>query len=82
MIDKYSLLFCGYMFLNPTNTNQRVPIVASQSSQFTNLYDHMETDEDMALSVVKEQSNPFRINKVIKEECKDPLAWWRMHEKK
>jgi hypothetical protein len=41
----------------------------------------METDEDMVLSMVKKQLNLFRINKVIKEECKDPLAWWRMHEK-
>lgn len=41
----------------------------------------METNEDMALSMVKEQLNVFKINKVIKMECKDSLAWWRMHEK-
>ncbi len=41
----------------------------------------MEIDEDMALSMVKEQLNLFRINKVIKEECKDLLAWRKMHEK-
>jgi hypothetical protein len=67
--------------LNPTNANERVPSVASQSYQFTNLYDRMEIDEDMALSMVKEQLNLFRINKVIKEECKDLLAWRKMHEK-
>lgn len=67
--------------MNQTNANERVPSVASQIYQFTNLYDHMETNEDMALSMVKEQLNLFKITKVIKEECKDPLAWWRMHEK-
>ncbi len=40
----------------------------------------MDTDEDMALSVVKEQLTHFRIKKVTKEECKDPLAWWKAHE--
>jgi hypothetical protein len=34
----------------------------------------------MALSMVKEQLNHFRIKKVTKEECKDPLAWWKTHE--
>jgi hypothetical protein len=33
----------------------------------------METNEDMALLV-------FKIKKVIKKECGDPLAWWGAHE--
>jgi len=40
----------------------------------------METDEDMTLSVMMEQLNHYKIKKVIEEECKDPLAWWRAHE--
>jgi hypothetical protein len=40
----------------------------------------MEIDEDMALSVVKEQLTHFKIKKVIEDECKDSLAWWRAHE--
>ncbi len=44
------------------------------------LYDVMDMDEDMALLVVKEQLTHFKIKKVIKEECKDPLAWWKAHE--
>jgi hypothetical protein len=35
----------------------------------------METNEEMATSIVKEQLNNFRIKKVIDEECKNPLAW-------
>jgi hypothetical protein len=34
----------------------------------------MEIDEDMALSVVKEQFTHFKVKKGIEEECKDPLA--------
>jgi hypothetical protein len=74
------LLVCAYKFLNPTNVSEKVPNFALESSQSKSLYDLMEIDEDMALSVVKEQSTHFRIKKVIEEECKDPLAWWRAHE--
>jgi hypothetical protein len=35
----------------------------------------MDIDEDMALSMVKEQSTHFLIKKVTDDECKDPLAW-------
>jgi hypothetical protein len=34
----------------------------------------------MALSVVKEQLNHFKIKKVMEEEFKDPSTWWRTHE--
>jgi hypothetical protein len=66
----FPLLVCAYKFLNPTNVSERVPNFASKSSQFTSLYDVMEIDEDMALSMVKEQLTPFKIKKVIEEECK------------
>jgi hypothetical protein len=76
----FSLLVCAYKFLNPTNVSERVPNFASKSSQSTSLYDLMETNEDMALLLVKEQLTHFGIKKVIEEECKDPFAWWRAHE--
>jgi hypothetical protein len=76
----FPLFVYAYNFLDPTNVSERVPNFASKSFQFTSLYDVMEIDEDMALSMVKEQLTPFKIKKVIEKECKDPLAWWRAHE--
>jgi hypothetical protein len=40
----------------------------------------METNEEMASSMVEEQFNDFRVKKVIEEEAKNPLGWWRIHE--
>jgi hypothetical protein len=40
----------------------------------------MDTNEDMALSVVKEQITHFRVKKVTDDEYKDLLAWWRALE--
>jgi hypothetical protein len=40
----------------------------------------MDMDEDMVLSVVKNQLTHFRVKKVIDEECNDPLTWWRAEE--
>jgi hypothetical protein len=40
----------------------------------------METSEEMALLIVKEQLNCFWVKKMIEEECKNPLAWWKVHE--
>jgi hypothetical protein len=37
----------------------------------------MESDDDMALSMVKEQLIHFKIKKVNEKECKYPLVWWR-----
>jgi hypothetical protein len=42
----------------------------------------MEINEDMALSIVKEQLTHFRIQKVIEKECQDPLAWCKAMNKK
>jgi hypothetical protein len=43
------------------------------------LYD-FKANEEMALSMVKEQLNHFKIKKVIDEESKDPLTWWIIHD--
>ncbi len=76
----FLLLVCAYKFLNPINLSERVLNFALKSSQSTSFYDLIEIDEDMALSMVKEQFTHFKIKKGIEEECKDPLAWWRAHE--
>ncbi len=77
----FPLLIYAYKVLNPTNASEKnAGGSASQSSQCSSLYDVMDMDEDMALSVVKEQLIHFMITKVTKEECKDPLAWWKAHE--
>jgi len=39
------------------------------------LYDLMEIDEKMVLSMVKKQLNHYKIGKVSDEECKSMLAW-------
>jgi len=35
----------------------------------------------MALSIVKEQLNHYMIRKVNDDEGKDPLTWWKFHER-
>jgi hypothetical protein len=40
----------------------------------------METNEKMASSMVKEHLNHFKFKKVMKEEVKNPLEWWRVHK--
>jgi hypothetical protein len=75
------LLVCAYKVLNPTNVSERnVGGSTSQSSQCFALYDVLDTNEDMALLVVKEQLTHFKINKVTEEECKYLFAWWKAHE--
>jgi hypothetical protein len=34
----------------------------------------------MTLSIIKEQLTHFRVKKVINDECKDRLTWWRAQE--
>jgi hypothetical protein len=41
----------------------------------------MDTDEDMALLVVKEQLTHFRVKMVTADEYEDLLTWWRAQEK-
>jgi hypothetical protein len=63
------------MVLNPTNASERnVGGSTSQSSQCSSLYVVMDTDNDMALSIVKEQLNHFRIKKVIKRGVQRPFG--------
>jgi len=48
--------FGAYKILNPINANEKGPCnFTSHSSQSTSLYDVMKNDDDMALSMVKEQ---------------------------
>jgi hypothetical protein len=44
------------------------------------LYDLMEIDEKMVLSMVKEQLNHYKIRKVNDGKCKNSLASWKVHE--
>jgi len=77
----FPLLVCAYMVLNPSDTCERTfGSFTSQNSQTTSLYDCMDTDEDMFLSIVKEQLTHLKV-KVTDDECKDPLAWWRAQER-
>jgi hypothetical protein len=50
------------------------------SFEGTSLYDLMETNEKITLSMVKEQLNHYKIRKVSDNECTYPLAWWKVHE--
>ncbi len=76
IIDIYNShsLFVHTSFFNSTNPNERMLNFTSQSSQSTSLYNLMEIDGDMALSLVKEQLIHFRIKKVIEEHCKDSIT--------
>ncbi len=50
------------------------------NSRVGSLYDLMETKEEMALLVVKEQLSHYIIRKVVDEECENLLTWWKTHE--
>jgi hypothetical protein len=39
----------------------------------------VESDDDMALLMVKEQLTHFKTKKINEKECKDPLTWWKTH---
>jgi hypothetical protein len=69
----FPLLVCAYKFLNPTNVSERVLNFALESSQSTSLYDLVETDEHMALLVVKEQLTHFKIRKSLKRNARIQL---------
>jgi len=76
----FPLLVHVYRFLNLSTTNEIVVASIATNSEMNNfgvrsLYDLMEIDEKMALSMVKEQLNHYRIRKVSDEECKSLLAW-------
>jgi hypothetical protein len=78
----FPLLVHGYKFLNRFVASEIIVASTSTNSKMNNfgigsLYDLMETNEEMALSVVKKQLSNYKIRK---EECKSPLAWWKAHE--
>jgi len=50
------------------------------NSRTRSLYDLMETNEEVVLSMVKEQLSHYKIRKVSDEDCKSLLAWWKAHE--
>jgi len=86
IIDEYDhhvlfpFLVSTYTFLNPCDASVGAYNCASHNTKSTSLYDFIESNEEMATSVVKEQLNHFWIKKVTNGECKDPLAWCRLHE--
>jgi hypothetical protein len=75
----FPFIICAYKYLNSNDVSVEAPSFASQSIEPTSLYDLIETNEEMTLSMGKEQLNHFRMKKIT-EECKDPLAWWKTHE--
>ncbi len=74
------LLISAYNFLNPSDACVGVSSFTSYNAKPTSLHDLMETNEKIASSVVKEHLNHFRFKKVIKEEAKNPLQLWKVHE--
>jgi len=73
-------LLCTYKFLNLANVSEKTLSFALKFFQSSSLYDAMEIDEDVALSMVKNQLFCFKIKKVIEEEWEGPLTWLRAHE--
>jgi hypothetical protein len=55
------LLVCAYKVLNPTNASEQN--ASGSISQCSSLYVVMDIDEDMALSIVKEQLTHFKIRR-------------------
>ncbi len=55
-------------------------VLHSKTLKITSLHDLMETKEKMASLIVKEQLNHFQVKTMMEEKCKNPLAWWIMHE--
>jgi hypothetical protein len=67
--------------LNPSDASVgTLSCFTSQNIESTSLYDLIETNKEMASLVVKEQLNYFQVKKLKEDECKNPLAWWRVHE--
>jgi hypothetical protein len=61
--------------LNLNDVSAGIPSCStSHNIESTTLYDFMETSEEMASLIVKEQLNHFWVKKVIEEKCKNPLA--------
>ncbi len=67
-------------FLNPNDASVRASSFTSYNAKPTSIHDLMETNEEIASLVVKECMNHFRFKKVTKEEAKNPLKLWKVHE--
>ncbi len=87
IVDEYDhqvlfpFLVCAYYFLNLNDVSAGIPSCStSHNTESTTLYDFMETSEEMASLIVKEQLNHLWVKKVIEEECKNSLAWWKLLE--
>ncbi len=76
------LLVCAYKFLNSIKISEKALSLHPKLLNPQVCYDLMEINEDMALSIVKEQLTHFRIQKVIEKECQDPSTWFKAHEQK
>jgi hypothetical protein len=60
MINWYSHpLICAYKFFNLVDASERIHSVAVESSQFTSLYDLMDSNDDLALSNGERIVKPF-----------------------
>ncbi len=77
----FLLFICAFMFLNLSDASEKtLNKFAFLNFQLNFLYDLMESDDDMALLVVKKQLTHFRIKKLIEKECKYPLHGGKSHE--
>jgi hypothetical protein len=86
--DMYVLLLLlvhAYKFLNHYATSETIVVSTMTNFEMNNskvgsLYNLMEIDKEVVLLVVKEQVRHYRTKKVSDEGCKDPFAWWKVHE--
>jgi hypothetical protein len=81
----FLLLAHVYKFLNHYATSETIVIsimtnFEANQSRVGSLYNLMETSKEMVLLVVKKHLKHYRIRKVNDEECKNSLAWWKVHE--
>jgi hypothetical protein len=74
------LLLCAYKILNPTNEMKESKVILYPKVPNLQVCMMSWSDDDMAVSMVKERLIHFRIKKLNEEECKDPLVRWRTHK--
>jgi len=74
------LLISTYNFLNPSYVGVGAFSFTSCDVDPKSLYDLMEINEEMTSSLVKNLLNHFKFKKVIDEEAKNSLKWWKVHE--
>jgi hypothetical protein len=74
------LFISTYNFLNPSYVGVGASSFTSCNVDPKSLYDLMEINEKMASSLVKKLFNHFKFKKVIEEEAKNSLKWWKVYE--